>query len=248
MAKRVKGILFDLGDTLLDFGKVDISSLFEAGAKLAYGYLEQFKLPLPSFRRYHRQQLWAIRWSYLKSRFTRREFNALDILGWLSERMGYTLTREQTVELAWLWYQPLSQCATVEDGLREMLASLRDAGLRLGIVSNTFVPSEVLDRHLDRERLLEYLPVRVYSCDAGIRKPDPQVFRIALQRAGLEADETIFVGDSPQADAAGARRAGMISVLKDPDARCDDAGNVADHRIARITELTKIVAKYNGSA
>ena len=244
MAVRVKGILFDLGETLLDFGKVDITSVFEAGAKLAYDYLAKRGQALPSFVKFHRRQLRAIRWSYLKSRFTRREFNSLDILGRLGQQMGHKLNTEQTLELAWLWYQPLSRLAVVETGLLRMLEGLRDQGLKLGLVSNTFVPAEVLDRHLEMEGLRRMLPVRVYSCQVGFRKPHPEIFRMASEQLGVDAGATMFVGDSPVADIFGANRAGMISVLKDPGGRHAN-DSAAAHRITRLAELPALVAGYN---
>jgi HAD superfamily hydrolase (TIGR01549 family) len=245
MAERISGILFDLGDTLLDFGKLDIRSLFESGGRLAYAYLQELKLPLPAFARFHRRQNWAIRWSYLKSRITGREFNALDVMGRLGQRMGHDLTPEQMVELAWRWYTPLGQCAVVEPGTREMLGALARAGIRLGLVSNTFVPGQVLDRHLAQEGLLDLLPVRVYSCDVGFRKPDPGIFAVALSKLQTPADQTLFVGDSPAADIAGADRAGLIAVLKDPHDRFADEAHDARHRIRRLSELPAIVAGYN---
>lgn len=245
MANRIDGILFDLGDTLLDFGKLDITGLFEAGAKVTYEYLQQLGQPLPSFSKYHRRQLWAIRWNYFKSRFTRREFNALELLGRLGGRMGHTLTPSQTLELAWLWYQPLSQCATVEPGVRELLEAFRRQGLTMGLVSNTFVPGEVLDRHLERVGLLDLLPLRVYSSDVGYRKPHPNIFQLALERAHLDAGKTLFIGDSPLADIQGANNAGMISVLKDPTGKNAQAKTKPTHRIASLSELPRIIAQYN---
>ncbi len=239
---RVKGILFDLGDTLLNFGRVDISTLFEAGGHLAYNYLKSLGLALPTFARFHRQQLWAIRWSFFKSRFTQREFSSLEVMGRLSEKMGHNLTAEQTQELAWRWYEPLSRQATVEDGTRELLERFAAQGLKIGLVSNTFVPSSVLDRHLRQVNLLDVLPVRIYSCDVRYRKPHPGIFRIALERTGLQAGEALFVGDSPQADIVGSNHAGLISVLKDPEGR--HPGAKAMHRIHRVAELEQIVATY----
>ncbi len=246
MGGKIKGILLDLGDTVVDFGKVDITSLFEAGAHLSYKYLERLGQPVPPLAKYHRQQLRAIRWNYLKSRITRREFNALELVGRLATRMGQQLSDEQLFELAWLWYQPLSEVATVEPGMRELLKGFVDAGLTLGLISNTFVPGEVLDRHLERLNLLDLLPVRVYSCDVGYRKPNPNIFRIALERTGLRPGETLFVGDSLKADIAGAGSVGMISVLKDPNGRHRSHKIVPTHRIARLAELTDVLAKYNG--
>lgn len=248
MANRIEGILFDLGDTLLDFGKVDIPTLFESGARLTYDYLRQLRQPLPSFASYHRRQLWAIRWNYLKSRFTRREFNALELMGRLASRMGHDLNGAQMMELACLWYQPLGLCAKVEPGVREMLGEFTKAGLTLGMISNTFVPGEVLDRHLERLGLLELLPLRVYSCDVGYRKPHPNIFALTLARANLQASRTLFVGDSPKADIDGANRAGMISVLKDPagrHAQGTDRNIPPAHRLKSLLELRRIVQQYN---
>jgi len=248
MAERIKGVFFDFGDTLLDVGQVDRFGLFEAGGQLAYEYLKGLNKPVPSFARYHRRQLWAVRWHYFKSRLTRREFNALDIIGKLAAGMGHNLTFDQTVELACLWYEPLSRLMTVEDGLAEMLANLRDRQLTLGVISNTFVPSQVLDRHLERLGLLDLLPVRVYSCDVRFRKPHPKIFSIALQRAGLAPRQAMFVGDSPEADIRGANRAGMISVLKDPTDRHRHSRIKPKHRIRRLAELPSIISAYNGRA
>lgn len=245
MTRPVEGIFFDLGDTLLDFGPVDVRGLFEAGAHLAYEYLGKLDQPLPSFEKFHRKQLWAIRWSYFKSRITRREFNSLDVLGRMAEDMGQNLTAEQAEELTWLWYVPLRRRATVEPGAAEMLRGFREQGFKLGLISNTFVPGEVLDRHLSEEGLLELLPWRIYSCDVRYRKPNRRIFRIALERAELEANRTMFVGDSLKADVRGANRTGMISVLKDPAGQHSRSSASPRHSIGRLAELEPLVRGYN---
>ena len=99
MAQPIRGILFDLGNTLLDFGRVDILSLFEAGARSAYDHLKTLGYKLPTFARYHRRQLWAIRRRALWSKLTGREFDAIDLIIRLAERIGCRLTREQAVAL-----------------------------------------------------------------------------------------------------------------------------------------------------
>ena len=247
MLRKVRGILFDLGDTLLDFGEVDVLQVFRSGAELAYAHLQSLGQPLPPFPRFHRRQLWAIRWRYLISRITRKEFSSLEVLSGLGKRMGHVLTHEQNLELSWLWYKPLRKLATLEAGALEMLRSFAKAGLVLGVVSNTFIPGEVLDRHLRQEELLELLPVRVYSSEIGHRKPHPKIFELALSCSDLKAEETMFVGDSPKADIRGANRAGLVSVLKDPDNRHDNSRIQPHHRIRSITELAGILSQYNDS-
>jgi len=241
MGQRIRGILFDLGDTLLDFGKINAPRLFEEGAKLAYAYLRRLKQPLPSFWRYSRQQLWAVRWHYFCSHITGREFSSVELIRRIGRKFGQELTAEQLTELGWLWYRPLSRCATVETGLAEMLAALRSSGLVLGVVSNTFIPATALDRHLERLGLLEQLPVRVYSCEIGYRKPRREIFLEACRQAELEPAQAVFVGDSLRADIHGAGRMGMFTVLKDVAGRYNGHHVPADACIRSILELPQVL-------
>lgn len=239
----IQGILFDLGDTLLDFGSVDTIDLFEQGAHLSYDYLKSLHQPLPAFHIYHRRQLWAIRWAYFKSRLIRREFNSLEILGRISQTMGQNLSQEQFEQLAWFWYEPLSRQARVEKDLPSVLRNFRDRGIKLGIMSNTFIPGPVLDRHLRQEGLLEYFPVRIYSCDVQYRKPDPRIFGLALQQLNLRANQLAFVGDSLSADIAGANRAGMVTILKDPSGKKSHPRIKPARVIRNFSELPAAIAQ-----
>jgi HAD superfamily hydrolase (TIGR01509 family) len=245
MAHAIAGILLDLGETLLTFGKVDVPALFDEGSRLVYDHLRNLGHSLPPFRRYHRRKLLAIRWSYARGRILGREFDCLELLRGMHRKMGIELSREQALELAGMWYEPLGRMAVVEPGSADLLRGFRDQGLTLGLVSNTFVPAEVLDRHLEREGLLDLLPIRVYSCQVTYRKPDLRIFQVALERARLAAAQTLFVGDSVLADVRGANRAGLISVLKEPPGTRRLWRFGPRHRIARLAELRGIVEQYN---
>ncbi len=54
------------------------------------------------------------------------------------------------------------------------------------------------------------------SAVVGVSKPDPRIFRIALERSGLPASDAAYVGDYYEVDVVGARAAGMAPVLFDP--------------------------------
>src|SRR5205814_8805623 len=98
-------------------------------------------------------------------------------------------------------------------GVLPTLVAVGDAGIRLGVVVNTPHQGDVIDRHLEAERLLEFFPVRVYSSETGVAKPHPRIFAAALGELGLSARETLFVGDDWKTDLRGARRAGMKTAL-----------------------------------
>ena len=91
-----------------------------------------------------------------------------------------------------------------------VLERLRAAGARLAVVSNWDVS---LHDVLERTRLRALVDVVVISAELGAAKPDPAIFRAALERVGVTAREAIHVGDSVEHDVAGARAAGLEAVL-----------------------------------
>jgi FMN phosphatase YigB (HAD superfamily) len=90
----------------------------------------------------------------------------------------------------------------LEPGAGEAVRRLQLRGLALCVVSNWDMG---LEEHLAHLGL--HLPV-VTSAEAGAPKPDPAIFRLALERLGVEPARALHVGDSPE-DEQGARAAGM---------------------------------------
>ncbi len=90
------------------------------------------------------------------------------------------------------------------------LRALRAAGVRLVVASNWDVS---LHEALSRTGLSALLDGAVASAEAGSAKPDGAIFARALALAGVEAGAAWHVGDLPEADVEGARRAGITPVL-----------------------------------
>jgi putative hydrolase of the HAD superfamily len=97
----------------------------------------------------------------------------------------------------------------------DALARLRRAGLRLGVVSNS---DGRVEEALTAAGLRPYFDVVVDSMLAGVEKPDPAIFRTALDALGVTADEALYVGDLYEVDVLGANAAGMSAVLLVPPA------------------------------
>ncbi|MFL6127546.1 MAG: HAD family hydrolase [Mycobacteriales bacterium] len=92
------------------------------------------------------------------------------------------------------------------------LRAVRDRGLRTGIVSDTGFD---LRPALDRLGLSAYVDTVLMSYELGICKPDPEVFRTACARLGVEPPDTLMVGDNPLTD-SGAVVAGIPVLLLPP--------------------------------
>jgi FMN phosphatase YigB (HAD superfamily) len=91
------------------------------------------------------------------------------------------------------------------DGARETLERLRRGGLRLACVANW---DYLLPGHLAGAGLATGLDAIVSSAEAGAPKPDPRIFRLALDRLGIPARRAVHVGDE-EVDREGARAAGL---------------------------------------
>ena len=111
--------------------------------------------------------------------------------------------------------------SAVEPGTREGLASLVEAGWFVACISNADGTVESL---LERVGLKRYLAFVVDSGAVGIEKPDPRIFALALERAGMSPAESYYVGDIYPVDVVGSRAAGMVPVLLDPFGRHGNRG------------------------
>lgn len=120
---------------------------------------------------------------------------------------------------------------------RTALEQLKTAGVALGIVSNSEGQLAALFNQLT---LSDYFDVIVDSGLEGVQKPDPAIFHRALERMSFGPAESLYVGDIPEVDVVGARRAGMDAVLIDP------LGQFAEYDDAyRIHDLADLVALWS---
>ena len=123
----------------------------------------------------------------------------------------------------------------MHDDTPEVLAALRARGLQLAVVSNAdgriagALAASGLDRHFT---------AIIDSHVVGVEKPDPRIFRLALDACGVTPAEALFVGDIYEIDVRGARNVGMDAVLIDP---LSMYGEVDCRRISRLSELLEVV-------
>ncbi|MEX2275266.1 MAG: HAD-IA family hydrolase [Actinomycetota bacterium] len=120
------------------------------------------------------------------------------------------------------------------DDVLPTLRVLAETDLRLGVISNF---EEWLALLLDELKIAPYFEIQVISGVEGIEKPDPAIFRLALDRTGVDPAEAAYVGDNPHFDTVPASDLGMLPVLIDRRVRFPDE----PHRIDSLTELPPLL-------
>jgi len=124
---------------------------------------------------------------------------------------------------------------TLFDDVIPALKLLEESDLTLGVISNF---EEWLERLLEQLGVRSYFSVRVISGVEGLEKPDPRIFQLAMERAGVQPGRSVYVGDNPEFDVDPALAVGMFPVLIDRRDRFPDAPGI---RIASLEELPDVL-------
>ena len=122
--------------------------------------------------------------------------------------LEFDMTPDEMTEVFW------SHAASAEPtkNIEKLLTFLKQEGIRMGIVSNMMFSGEVLKRRLKRMLPDFSFEFVLTSSDYVFRKPYPQIFRMALHKAGLPAEKIWFCGDNLLCDIQGSYEAGMKPV------------------------------------
>lgn len=124
--------------------------------------------------------------------------------------------------------------ASLPDGIHDLLKALKDKGYALGVVSNR---GEPFHDELESLGLKDYFRFSLAGGEVDSYKPDPGIFKRALELSGTSAHETMYIGDNYFADVVGSLRAGLVPVLFDPNLLFPEAGCVVIRSLAELHGL-----------
>jgi len=134
---------------------------------------------------------------------------------YLADDLGITDDAERRAIAEWRrgFNVPIGLCHQADGAAASAIARACARGLVVGVISNS---NGSVRTALERAGLGERLAFVIDSSVVGIAKPDPRIFALGLQAAGVTADEAVYVGDSYFVDVVAAREAGLGAVLFDP--------------------------------
>ncbi len=183
---RVRALIFDLWETIVDFDPVGADAMLRAVAA----------------RLGERDDAFRERWAaFGNDRYVAPIRDAL-------RRAG--VGEEALEDVCAIRLDHTRRALVPRDGVVETMRKLRDRGQLLGMVS---VCSEEVERLWPESALAGLFDAEVFSCTAGLAKPDPRAYLACCEALGVEPAEALFVGDGANDELAGARRAGLEAVL-----------------------------------
>ncbi|HTM23592.1 MAG TPA: HAD-IA family hydrolase [Vicinamibacterales bacterium] len=234
MIALARAVLFDLDDTLFDHHRSARAALAEVHRRHADA------TDFDSFERHHIRFLEEMHIEVLAGRVElnearrerfRRVFRAL----------GLQMSEADVDAVASAYRSGYVAARRPVEGAADLLAAVRPHA-RIGIVSNNLV-EEQRDK-LAYCGLAPFVDALVVSEEAGVSKPDPSIFRLALDRLGVQASEAVMVGDSWAADIVGAARAGVRAIWFNPFRKAmpaEPAGVAEIHALAPAVDLLPLL-------
>jgi putative hydrolase of the HAD superfamily len=207
---RTKAVLFDMFDTLMLIEKDH--EFYRPSLKKAHEFLTEHGVDIPfeDFQKAYvaaRDALYAEADSNLEEpHFNVRVSNALKRLGY-----DYSVSSDVVVGATNAFCEGFMNYVRIDEHAKSTLQKLHEK-YKLGIVSNFALP-ECVFTLLEKHGLDQFFDVVVVSGAVNKRKPSPEIFKKALQELKVKAEETVFVGDTVDADIEGARSVGMKTVF-----------------------------------
>lgn len=224
---KVKAILFDLGNTLVKSWVPEVT-FHKVLASLGISRsVNEIKEALAKTG----EELGTLNCSSMYGKVSYRKFwkkwDSL-VLGYLGLPKNEELMED--IQVRWFDY---TECETYFD-VKETLCKLKQMSLKIGLVSGGYEE----DVHAVLEKVAledELFDVIIGANTIKKAKPHPDVFRYALKKLKAKPEETLFIGDSIDADYKGAEKAGIKAILMQ---RTENNNRTSDLRV--ITSLEEI--------
>jgi putative hydrolase of the HAD superfamily len=226
----IQAIIFDLDNTLTDFMKMKhaaidaaVDGMIDAGLKLGRAEISE-----KIYKVYDRE---GIEYQQVFDLFLKEELDRIDYKILTSAIVAYRRARD-----SYLVLYPHVNLTLME---------LAKRGLRLAVVSDApRFQAWLRLAHLQLQHIFD--PVIAFE-DTGERKPSPKPFRRALEILGIGPEQALMIGDWPERDMVGAKKAGIRTAFARYGDTFGTKDSGADYDVNDVYELVEIVDRLNGA-
>jgi putative hydrolase of the HAD superfamily len=244
MPMRVKAVLFDMFDTLMMIRKNH--EFYSPAFMRMYRYLNKNGVNV-SFDTFQKAYIKTRDELYVKADENLEEPHFKVRVSETLKSLGYNCDASSPIVAAASdeFCEEFMTYVYLDENTEKLLHTLHGK-YKLGIVSNFAIP-ECVDKLLKTHGLDRLFDAVVVSGAVNKRKPSPQVFECAMKALDVSACETVFVGDTLDADIEGAKAVGMKAVYI--QRRIEKVEDVTpDRTIKSLAELPLLLENFNSKS
>ena len=225
----IKYVLFDVDDTLLDFGKAEAAAIRKTFERIGIPVTDEL------IRRY--SEINAQQWSRFEKGEITREKLLTERFDILFSELGLSDIPSEMAQASYEYLLGIGHYFI--DGAEELLEALKDK-YELYIVSNG--NASVQDRRLKSAGIIPYFKDIFISERVGFNKPSAEFFEACFERIpGFEKDKAVIVGDRLSSDILGGINAGVRTCWFNPRGDAPDPDIPADYEIKHLGELPALL-------
>jgi putative hydrolase of the HAD superfamily len=244
----VETVIFDLGGTLIEYaGEYEHWPELETpGFVAAYDVLAGNGRSLPPFAQFrdagfaHLPRMWQA------ATRTAANLQVHALIGESLAELGVnSLSNDDLLAAAQAYGAAIQQQAWLIEGAVAAVTAVKNAGYKIGLVSNTMFPGTMHKADMARYGLLDHFDATVFSADVNKWKPNADPFLHVLEELGMGAETAVYVGDDPASDMVGGHAAGMRTIYFPSSQRFAKPDGVQpDGEIQNLAELLPLLASW----
>ncbi|HEY5361605.1 MAG TPA: HAD family hydrolase [Streptosporangiaceae bacterium] len=225
----VQAVIFDWGGTLTPWHTVDLTEIWRAVCTRHFA--AERAVEVATAMHAAERELWQL---------AEREHRS-STMNHVFERAGIAPSEDLLASYSSAW-EPHT---FTDPDAPALLSYLRERGIKVGVLSNTFWPRRWHEEIFRRDGVLDLIDGAVYSSELDWTKPHPAAFRAAMDAVGVtDPRACVFVGDRPFDDVHGAKSAGMRAVLIPNSDVPTFPGSTPDAVVSRLADLRPLLESW----
>ena len=243
MKKAIRGAIFDLGSTLIQF-EGDWPILLQDSLDLLIDQLQEDGLDFDrsDFRSAFERALEAYDHQRQSNQLER---STASLLQETLSAFGYEELSPDILKRGLKRFYSVSETHWQPmPALHAVLDELQDEGRMLGLISNAG-DAENVQRLIDKVEIRNYFDPIIISAAIGIRKPDPRPFEMVLEQWQVTPDSIVMIGDRLEADILGAQNTGIHQIWLKPDANVSAAMQIIPEKITgKLVDIPGLIREF----
>jgi putative hydrolase of the HAD superfamily len=193
---KYEAVIFDLFGTLVDSPSLkERSSMLEKMASI-------LTVPEADFIKFWNETL--------TQRDTGEFLHIEDILDHIGRQMGLSFEKESIKLVTGLRFDWVRKLMIPRPQAVEVLSQLKSQQYKIGLISDCSMEVPLIWKETPLDSLIE---VAIFYCSLNIKKPDPRIYKLAVDKLGVRMDKCLYIGDGSSHELTGALQVGMYPVL-----------------------------------